>query len=155
MNPRVKAGAGSAARSSASSNSRYWCRTLVEDADRAGPEVEDREQERQAGQRALTAGEQRHGLQAFAPGLGHQLHAGVERVAALFRLDEPELGPATLEETLEELPEVTVDVLKRLGEALLRAPRHAPQRFFEVFDRADEVVRLCLEEPEPLVELAA
>src|SRR5256886_6338952 len=127
---------------------------LVENAERARPEVEDREQERQARQRTFAAREQRHGLQPFAPGLCHQIDTGVERVTALFGLDQPELGPAPLEETLEELAEVAVDLLERLSEALLRAPRHATQRLFEVLDRGDEVVVLRLEEREPLVEFA-
>src|SRR2546428_7862047 len=81
------------------------------------------------------------------------VHADVERIAALLGLAEPELGPATLEEALEELLEVAVDLLEGLGETLLRGARHATQRLFKVLDGADEVVVLCLEEPEPLVEL--
>src|SRR2546425_4392758 len=109
---------------------------LVEDAEGTRPEIEDREEKRQPGQRALATREQRHGLQTFASGLGHQVHAGVERIAALLGLDEPELGPATLEEALEELLEVAVDLLEGLGETLLRGARHATQRPFKVLDRA-------------------
>src|SRR5438034_180417 len=126
---------------------------LVENAEGARPEIEDREEERQSGQRALATREQRHGLQALAAGLGHQLDAGVERIAALLSLDEPELGPAALEEALEELLEVPVDLLEGLRESLLCAPCHATQRLLEILDRADEVVVLRLKEPETLVEL--
>src|SRR5439155_19257446 len=93
------------------------------------------------------------GLQALAAGLGHQLDAGVERIAALLSLDEPELGPAALEEALEELLEVPVDLLEGLRESLLCAPCHATRARLGILVRADEVVVLRLKEPETLVEL--
>ena len=50
--------------------------------------VEDREEQGESGERPLAARHQRHRLQALAAGLGHQLHAGVERVSALLGLHQ-------------------------------------------------------------------
>ena len=65
---------------------------LVQDAEGARPEVEDGEQERQTGQRSLSAGEESDGLETLATGLGHELDPGVERVATLLGFDQPQLG---------------------------------------------------------------
>src|SRR5205085_10599384 len=101
---------------------------LVEHAERTGPEVEDREEQREPRERSLAAGHQRDGLQPLAARLCHQLDAGVERIAVLLGFDEPELRAATLEEPPEDLAEVPVDLLERLREPLVRRPRHASQR---------------------------
>ena len=127
---------------------------LVEHAEWARAEVEDREQEGQSGQGALTTGEQRHGLQALAPRLRHQVDARVEGIAAFFGLHEPQLRAAAFEQPLEDLREVAVDLLEGLDEAFLRGVRHSPQRLLEVLDRRGEVVVLCAQKREPLVELA-
>src|SRR6267378_4300694 len=127
---------------------------LVEHAERAWPEVEDREHEGEPSERALTAREERHGLEPLASRLRHQLHTGVQRVSALFCLHQPQLGTPALEQPLEDLLEVGIDLLEGLGEAFLRAPGHPAQCLVEVLDRCDEVVVLCPEECEALVELA-
>src|SRR5262249_35683425 len=123
-------------------------------AEGARAEVEDGEEQRQAGESALAAREQRDGLEALAARLRHELDPGVERVAARLGLDQPQLGTASLEEPLEESAEVTVDLFERLDEAVLRRARHAAQRLVQVLDRRREIVVLSAQEREPLVELA-
>src|SRR6516165_4618492 len=74
---------------------------LVQDAEGAWPEVEDGEEQSQPGQRPLTSRHEGHGLQPLTARLSHELHARIERIAALLGLDQPQLGSSALEESLE------------------------------------------------------
>src|SRR5262249_13071787 len=127
---------------------------LVQEAERARPVVEDREEQRQPGERLLAAREERNRLEALAARLSDHLDPGLERVAALGRLHQTQLGAPALEEPREEALEVPVDLLEGLEEPLLRGPRHPAERLLEVAHRRSEVVVLGAQETEPLVELA-
>src|SRR5207248_1414213 len=86
------------------------------------------EEEGEPRQGALAARQKRDRLEPLAARLRHQIDAGVQRVTVLFRLHQPELRAAALEQPLKDLLEVAIDLLEGLGEALLRAPGHAGAR---------------------------
>ena len=62
---------------------------LVQNAERARPEVEDREEQGQPREGPLTARHQGDGLQSLAARLSHQLHTCIEGIAALLGFDQP------------------------------------------------------------------
>ena len=127
---------------------------LVQHAEGARPEVKDREQQRQAREGTLSAGKERHRLEPLAARLGHELDAGVERVATFLGFDQSELGAAALEQSLEEAAEVAVDLVEGLREPVLSRSRHAAERLVQVLDRRGEVVVLGAQEGQAFVELA-
>src|SRR5262245_48298316 len=61
---------------------------LVEHAERARSVIEDREEQREPGQRALATREQRDRLQPLASRLGHELDTRIQGIAAFLGLDQ-------------------------------------------------------------------
>ena len=79
---------------------------LVEQAERARLVAEDREHQRDRGQRLLAAGEQLHALQALARRRGDDVDAAFERIAFV---EQRDAGAAAAEQRRERLLEVGVD----------------------------------------------
>ena len=116
---------------------------LVEQAERAGLVLEEREHQRDRGQRLLAAGEQLDALQALARRLRDDLDAALDRVVLV---EQGQPGASAAEERAEDLLEVTVDGGERLGEPL-------PGRFVDALDglgglgnRVDQVLALRRQE---------
>src|SRR5262245_29756610 len=128
---------------------------VVEHAERAGPVVEDREEQGQSRERPLPAGHERHSLEALTPRLRHQFDAQLQGVFfALLGRHHAELGAPALEEPLEDLGEVPVDLVERFLETLLRGAGHATQRPVEIPHGLNEVVVLAPEELQALLQLS-
>src|SRR5262249_17519052 len=109
---------------------------LVEEAERRGLVAEDREEERDGGERLLPSREEHMALQAVAGRLDVDLQAAVERVLVLH---QPDVAPPTAEEQRERLVEVVADRLEGLDEALARGAVDAADGLLEGLDRVGEV----------------
>ena len=82
---------------------------FVEHADRRGVGEEQREDQRDRGQRLLAAREQCQRLEALARGLGEDLEPGLERIV---RIDQREMRLPALEQPGEQAAEMGVDRLE-------------------------------------------
>src|ERR1019366_569501 len=89
---------------------------LVEDAERRGLVLEDRDEKRDGRERLLAAREEADRLVPLAGRLRHDLESRVERIVLVEKVHR---GRAAVEETLEDLAEVEIDG----GEGFLKALR--------------------------------
>src|SRR5690606_1271410 len=115
---------------------------LVEQAEGRRIELEEREDERDGGERLLAAGEQVDAAVALSRRMRHDLHAGIEDLLA--RHDELRLAAA--EEGGKERAEMAVHALEGLAQELARLAVDLADGVLERANRLLEVRRLRVEE---------
>ena len=115
---------------------------LVEQAEGRGIELEEREDERDRGERLLAARQELDRLVLLPRGLREHLQAGVEDLLAR----ELEARVAAAEERREHLLEVRVDRVERLLQELARLAVDALDRALQRLDGLQEVGCLRVEE---------
>src|SRR4029078_321110 len=108
------------------------------------------EEQRQRGQGALAAGEQRDRLVLLPRGLGHELDAALEDVLLVEQLH---LGRAAAEERDEDLREVLIHRGEGLAEQLARGEVDLADRAAQRLDIWHEVVALRAQNRLALLEL--
>ena len=127
---------------------------LVEDAERRRLDQEDREQQRDRGERLLAARQQLDVLAAFLPGGWAMISMPVSSRSLLVGRARGSAVPAA-EQAREDLLELGVDRVEGLAEALARGRVDLLDRRLELSDRRLEVGSLRGQEVEALLQLLA
>src|SRR5688500_15772096 len=115
---------------------------LVEQAEGRRVELEQREHQRDGGERLLAAGEQVDAGVALAGRLGHDLHPGVEDLLA----GHQQLRLAAAEQGRKERAEMPVDAVEGLAQQLARLAVDAPDGVLQGVHRFLEVRGLGIQE---------
>src|SRR5262249_36586681 len=123
---------------------------LVEHAERTRPVPEDRNQQRESGQRLFASREQEHVLQSLARGLRNDVDAALQHVALV---QEPQVALAAPEQDLEYVDKILPDLRECVLKLLDRAPVDVGDRLLRIGDRLLDVGALPLQELMTLVEL--
>ena len=122
---------------------------LVEDAERARPRAEDRQQQRHGRQRLLTARQKADALKLLAGRTGDDLDAGLQHI---LRVLEVHVGLAAAEELAIEFLEVDADRLERFHEAVAALAVDALDEAVQGLAGPHQVLVLLLEELGPLLK---
>src|SRR6266567_3902905 len=125
------------------------CLDLVQDIERRGPGLEDRDQEGDRGQRPLAAGQQRQPLNLLARRPGLEVDTGAEHVV---RLGQHEPAIPAGEQCVEDALELPRGVLVSGGEHLLHPVVDLLDHGQQVTAGLPEVLELGDEEGVPLFE---
>ena len=112
---------------------------LVQNAERRGLQFQHREQNRNGGQRAFAAGEQRQELQFLSRRLGVDLDAAVQRVVRIHQL---QFRMAAAEQPRERLGEVPLHLREVLDECRTHLNQQPLDEFAQVHFRALQVLLL-------------
>ena len=123
---------------------------LVEQAERARLELEDREHQGHGGQRLLASRQKLNALQALAGRLGDDVDAALQQIG-LVEQDEPR--PAAAEQGGEGLLKMGVDGVERLAEPLARRPVDPGDGVDGGVDRLHQILPLRGQEVVALVEV--
>src|SRR5262249_28676342 len=119
---------------------------LVEHAERRRTGREEREEERDRGERALAAGEQRERARILAGRRRDDVDPGLARLVALAGL---QVGAAAAEEAPEGVAEVRAPLLERLLEARLALAVDLLDHLAQLRARLGQVELLLLQEDRP------
>ena len=114
---------------------------FVQQTERRGIQLEDREHQRHRGHRLLAAGQQRDVGHALAGRTGHDRDAGVEQILA----GEFEIGVTAAEQARIEFLHAGVDAVEGVLEAAAGFAVDLADRFFQRFQRGAEVQILRVE----------
>src|SRR5690606_37265953 len=118
-----------------------WRIDLVEQAERRRIELEDREHERNRGQRLLAAGQQMNGAVPLARRPRHDRHARIEQILAV----QLEIRMPAAEEAREEAAKPLIRLLERFLEARPGFPIDLANRLLEGLERLREILELRVE----------
>src|SRR6185437_7433485 len=114
---------------------------LIEQTEGRRVEIEDRENERDGGERLLTTRKQVNAAVLLAGRAGHDGYARIERILA----DQLEVGVPAAEEPRKPLLEAGVDALESLLEARARLLVDAPHRLLQRLERRSQISELPIE----------
>ena len=123
---------------------------LVQNAERARPDQEQRERETQRGQRLLPAGQELHGTQAFPRRLDFDFDSGLGQVAVIGQHDA---RFAAFDQAGVHVTEFFVHPPERVPKAVPRLAVELVDGRLEVFDRAGQIRFLGFDVRHPFLDL--